>query len=296
MKILDTHRVNRRPHMIWCRLLSTALLVLCPAGRADINVSTSITLDQLQVTPSIGTFQTISPFSASAFAQVFNSLGGFDQEFNSVNDGSTSASAATAFANASAMASVTPFTLGASSGVNIPAGLNITAGTSPGAPVALLEGFFEIVNPLDARQSSVDVQWSATLEANQSLSTTGSGPAASSEVIFQLLLPDVSAAPVLFYDNLLQIGADSQLATGSQTFTLRGSGTLQTNTEYLMVAGADAETPPPPPTPEPSYLLLVGAGLSSLAVLRARQQKRALMSADSPTPTVPGRASLVETV
>jgi hypothetical protein len=269
---------------------------LCPAGRADINVSTSITLDQLQITPSIGTFQIISPFSASAFAQVFDSLGGSDQAFNSVNDGSTTASAATALVTASAAASVTAFTLGASSGVNIPASVNATAGTNPGAPVALLEGFFEIVNPLDARQSSVNVLWNATLEANQSLSTTGSGSSASSEAIFQLLLPDVSAAPFLFYDNPLQIGADSQLSTGSQTLTLNGSATLQTNTEYLMIAGADAETPPPPPTPEPSYMLLVGAGLSSLAALRARQRKRALMSAGSPSANVAGSGTPLRSV
>ena len=63
-------------------------LILClawglyPAAvRADVVIDSSLSLTQLQILPAAGTVQFISSVTASAFTQVFDSLGGADQQF-----------------------------------------------------------------------------------------------------------------------------------------------------------------------------------------------------------------------
>jgi hypothetical protein len=220
-------------------------------------------MTKLQILPSSGTVQFLSPFNASAFVQVADSLGGFDQQFDSVDDGATNVSAATALAYATAAASALDMTASAASGINIPQ-IEAAAGTVPGSPYGLLQGFFQIVGAT----GPVSVQLKATLDANQSLSTTGYGQSASSEVTFNLLLPDISGDPVLFFDNLLEIGPNDSAANAS-SFTLSALVTLQPDTPYYSIAETDAETPPgishvPEPSSGPLLLtvLLLGASLA----------------------------------
>lgn len=233
--------------------------------RAGVIVSSSLNLTQFQILPTAGSVQFISPTTASAFTQVFDTLGGFDQQFNTIDDGSTSASAATALAHAMAAASATALTASAASGVNIPE-LTAGAGTVPGSPFGSLQGFFQIVGAT----SPVSVQLKAFLAASQSLATTGSGQSADSEVTFSLLLPDISDTPVLFMDNLLHIGPNDFRAASSSP-TLSNLVTLMPNTPYFWIAQTDSESSGTNTVPEPESFLLGSAGLVLIAFWVARQ-------------------------
>jgi hypothetical protein len=180
---------------------SLILAVLCvfPVSlRADAIVNTSLSLTGLQISPSSGILQILSPLTASAFAQAQDSLGGLDQHFNSVDDSATSASALTLLASASGAASAPMLDASAGSGVNILAIEAAASSVGRGSP----RGSFEITGAT----GPVNVQFQAMLQANQSLSTPGFGQSATSDVIFTFDLSDLSNQPTLFFDNPLQIG------------------------------------------------------------------------------------------
>src|SRR5580658_4154280 len=94
------------------------------AARADVMVATSLSLTELQISPSTGSVVLLSPFTASANVFALDDLSGADSNFNQANDSATSATAATAFASAGAAASSTALAASASSGVNIPGATN----------------------------------------------------------------------------------------------------------------------------------------------------------------------------
>jgi hypothetical protein len=247
-------------------VLLTSVLFLNSAVRADVNVSTSLELTSLQITPSLttGSFQVISPLYSFAVASVEDSVSGSDQDLET-----NSASAATLYATANATASTTTLTVSASSGVNIP-DITASADTFNGGTNGQFELLFEIA---DTANSVENVTFNAAIQAGQSLMTTASGVSAFSEVNFQLILPDISSSPFLFYDNPVSIGpsAESMMATNT---TLTGTALLQTNTPYYLFVEADSESSGLNVTPEPSYFLLVAGGLSFLFVLAARRRLR----------------------
>jgi hypothetical protein len=218
-------------------VLTLALCFYHTAARADVVVTTAISLNQLQILPANGSLVILPGVSATASAQAQDSLGGNAGESNTAFDDSTSANALTALANANAAASALALTANAASGANIP---QITAFASSGAnggPFGSLFGQFEIVGTT----GPVLVQLQALLDYNQSLSATGAGLSASSEVIFNLLLPDLSGDPVLFFDNLLTIGPhDSQGTAGSPT--LSAFVMLDPDTIYTFIAEVDSES------------------------------------------------------
>ena len=248
-----------------CLALYFALTSYAAILRAGVIVSTSLSLTSFQILHSAGSVLFIPPTTASAFTQVFDRLGGFDQQFNTIDDGSTSASAATALAHAMATASAFALTASAASGVNIPE-VTAGAGTVPGSPFGSLQGFFQIVGAT----SPVPVQLKALLAASQSLATTGSGQSADSEVTFSLLLPDISDTPVLFMDNLLHIGPNDS-RSASSTPTLTDLITLMPNTPYFWIAQTDSESSGTNTIPEPESFLLGSAGLVLFAFWVARQ-------------------------
>lgn len=254
-------------------LLAPVLGAFLLAGVAQANtiVSTSLSLTSLQITPSIGAVEILSPLTASTFASAYDSLGGSDANFNTVNDAATSVSASTTLASASGGASASALTASASGGVNIPGMLDATAGTSPG-PYGSLSGMFEIRDTA-SMTSPVNVTINAALSYSQSLMTDAFGEQANSEVIFQLNLPDVTATSFLFLDNPLQIGPNTTLAASGSP-TLSGSTSslgLLTNTPYSIYIEADAESSAINISPEPASFLLIGAGL---LLIGARRPKR----------------------
>ena len=242
--------------------LILAVLCLFPVSlRADVIVSTSLNLTGLQISTSSGTLQLLSPLTAAAFAQAQDSLGGLDQHFNSVNDGTTSASALTFLASASGAASAPLLDASASSGVNISAIDAAASSVGRGS----LRGSFEIVGAT----GPVSVQFTAMLETDQSLATLGLGQSATSEVIFNFNLPDLSDQPLLFFDNPLQIGPNDSVSN-TATPTLTASVTLQPNTPYSFITEVDAESSGLNTVPEPSSFLLFLTVLVLFAFLLAR--------------------------
>jgi hypothetical protein len=232
-------------------------------------VNSSLSLNQLQILPSAGTLQIISPFNASAFVQVFDSLGGFDQQFNSADDGVASSGAATGLAYATATASAVSLTALTTAGVNIP-NQTISAGTVPGSPYGLLQGSFEIVGA----PGPVSVQFIAALSVAQSLFTSQDGRSATSEATFSLLLPDISSSPILFYDDLLTIGPSAGVATSASPL-LAETVTLETDTPYFLIVDTDPEVKGDSMTPEPAYLPVLIVGTLALFSLRARKLVKA---------------------
>ena len=56
-------------------------------------VNTQLGLTELQIAPTTGTLEILSPVTAFTFAQALDSLGGSDAQSNSVQDSATSANA-----------------------------------------------------------------------------------------------------------------------------------------------------------------------------------------------------------
>jgi hypothetical protein len=258
-------------------LLVAILIVVCPALEAGVIVNTSISLTNLQILPASGTLDLLSPLTASAYASVFNSLGGADSQFNTIDNGATSASASTAYATANTAASATALTTSASNAVNLP-GIDATAGTVGPGPYGSLcggnvapcfnAGGFEIMDSSGAK-NPVSVVFNSTLSYSQLLVTNAYGLSASSEVIFQLDLPDIGQ--MLFLDNPLSISGPNQNAVAAGNPVLSMSTTLVTNTVYSLFIEADAESSGVDSrTPEPSSIFLAAAGLAMLLATRAR--------------------------
>jgi len=246
--------------------LAAAGLWLAIPLKADVIVSSSINLTGLSISPASGSVSIISPFAASAFAQAQDSLGGFANQFNTVNDTATSASAATSLASGSAAASVPGLTASAASGVNISHVTASASGSGNGGPGSLA-GLSEITGTT----GMVNVTLSAPLTGNQSLTTNDGGQTASSEIIFSLLLPDIdSSNPELFYDNPLTIGPNSTLVSPLST-TLTTSVSLMANTQYTLIVDVDAESSGLNIVPEPSLFVITALGLIGLSVLRRRK-------------------------
>jgi hypothetical protein len=249
--------------------LSIAVGISATAALADVIVSTSLSLTELQISTSSGSVVLVSPFSASANVFALDDLSGVNSNFNQVNDTATSVTAATAFASAAGAASstsdlVSSLAASASSGVNIPGTTTSFAeSTGQGGLGSDLggTGLFEIVSPSD---TTISVTFSATLSGDQTLTTDADGEFATSEIVFSLLLPDISGTPIIFIDNPLCIGTppgstciSSSPSTLNSPYsnTLTDTVQLQTNTDYTLIAEADAESSGLN-VPEPSSIFL----------------------------------------
>jgi hypothetical protein len=243
-------------------------LAFAPAARASVVVQSSLSLNTLQIVSSFGVVEILSPFSASAYVTGEDSSSGFGTcpQQSQVNDGPTSISCASAFANAAGSASSTgdlasSLAASASSGIGIP---NTTASASSTGQGGLGgdfggTGLFEILDSTNPTPSNVNVTFTAGLSGSQLLMTDAYGVSATSEIIFNLSLPDIGTT-ALFYDNPLSIGPSSSLNSpysASPTDTVQ----LQTNTEYTLIVEADAESSGLNSTPEPSSIFLTALGL-----------------------------------
>jgi len=254
-------------------VLGFALLLSPAAARAEVDVTTSMKLIQLQIlAPGGYTLSFPGGVVATASASAQDSLGGNDANFDFVSNGSTSVSAVTALANAMADAdssSLPMLTASAQSGVHIPDGTIASASSSAnGNPFGSLNGSFEI----DGAAGTISVMLEAMLQYSQSLKTVDGGQFATSDVNFSLLLPDIdSSSPLLFFDNLLIIGPNS-MAAQSGTPTLMDTVMLQANTPYSFIANVDAESSGLN-VPEPSSPVLFLTVFVLVAILFTRRER-----------------------
>ena len=276
-------------------LLAAVLLLVfvCRGVRADVVVSTSLSLTSLTITPDSGTtLQIISPLSFSGFASAEDSTTpGISYDLLPPDDPAT---AATALANASASAPG-PALANGSDGVTISGMLNASADTD--ANVEASETF-----EIEASESApVSVTFGAALSYSQSLTTDAYASFGDSEVTFSLFDPNFSnpspndiSGSILFLDNLLVTGPSGSItetnsvSTGpdlpsdgssgnivtsaSPAFTLNGTEILMTNTQYTLFGELDAESSGYN-TPEPGYYLLLAAGLSLLFICARRGRR-----------------------
>jgi hypothetical protein len=236
------------------------LFVVClgtTVAWADVIVNTKLGLTELQIVPTTGTLEILSPVTAFTFAQALDSLGGSDAQSNSVQDSGTSANAATTLASASGAASATALTGNVTANVNLPDNFD---GFANSAGQSSLSGMFEINS---TTTNPVSVTFNAFLSVSQFMQTTGAGQSATSETIFTLLLPDLSPNPALGFDNPLAIGPDDVLSYDASP-TLTTSMSLQPNTPYSFYAELDAESNGVSGVPEPSsvWLLFTAFGLA----------------------------------
>lgn len=249
--------------------------------QADVVVESSIQVLQLQILPTVGTVNFVSPWTANVSVSAEDSVSGASAKSGSQDDGSESLSVGTAYASASGTASTasTPYSANATSGVNIP-NLGASASSfSNGDPEFSAFGEFEITGTT----GPVNVVFQAPLSINQSVTTTGGGLAARSEVIFTLLSPAFTSGgsnTLLSFDNILSIGpSDHQSLTTSPT-EATGMISLDANTPYFLGAAVDAESFGVS-TPEPSFFVATGLGLTVLLFLNnfrgRRNQKRSLL-------------------
>jgi hypothetical protein len=246
--------------------MRATLLVLAAATalHADVLVTTSLQLTQLQIQPTTGSVDFLSPWTSFVFAQAEDSLGGLNAKTNSVSDSATSVSAATALANGSSAASFPAMGGSAMSGVTIgPAASASSTGQGQ------LSGSFEIVGVT----GPVSVALTALLSVDQSLSTTAKGLSASSETVFNLVSPDLNGGnSLLFFDNPLNISAGSSTDYTNNP-TLTTTVTLNPDTPYFLIAGVDAESSGNN-IPEPSLFAAVAAGLAAMLLTRRLRQRR----------------------
>jgi hypothetical protein len=154
------------------------------ALHAEVVVNTSLSVSNLQISES-GLTVMISGVTASAFASVFDNLGGSCLATGMVLTGScfgfdsettmpASVSASLGFADAAAGADPTGYTANASSSVNIPDGVPDFVRTNMVSPYGDLSGTFEVVssNPTPA---PITVKFAATLAVSQGVRINAPG-------------------------------------------------------------------------------------------------------------------------
>jgi len=249
---------HRRRSLAGGSILAFSFLLVYPLT-AGVVVNSTLSLTQLSITPGAGTLQYLPPFTATALADAHDSLGGADSNFDSQDDAVAGATATAFLASANASADAPNKLATAASFINIP-DIDASAGSTG---QGTLLGFFQITGTTDP----VLVQISAILSGNQTL-ITGPGGSARSEIIFSLILPDIESNPLLFYDNLLEIGPNQSTAN-SPGQTLSQSVTLQPDTPYFLIAQVDSESSGVNSVPEPSCAFLIATG-ASLMLLRRR--------------------------
>jgi hypothetical protein len=244
--------------------ISIVLGIVSAPAWASAVVNASLNLTSFQILPAAGTAIILPGTSVLVFAQAQDSLGGFDQHFNTATDASASTSASTALANASATASALPLSGLVTANLNVP-DINAFA-SSEGQDT--LSGTFEITG----LTSSVNVTFNAYLLVSQFLMTNADGQSASSEAIFTLTVPNVQSSPVLSFVNPLTIGTNQTISyTASPILT--NSLIVPPNTPESFTLFLDMESSGVSMVPEPSSLLLTAAGVLALVGRRFRRVK-----------------------
>jgi hypothetical protein len=252
--------------VIWLAVLGFTALLSPITVRADVQAISLIKLTQLEILAPTG-YSVSFPFGvlATASASAQDDLGS-DAQFDFELDADASASAATTFASAKATAEALALTANAESELHIPGASNIFASSSAnGNPFGSLSGSFEVDGPA----GTIPVALQAGLSYSQLVKTDALGLFATSDVIFNFLLPDIGFSLPVF-ESLLIIGPNA-MASQSGAPTLFDMVMLQANTPYSFVAGVDAESSGLN-VPEPSSVVLTATVFACIVIFFRRQR------------------------
>ena len=237
-----------------------ASTLISPPLYADSTSTSSIQVSNFTMTSSSGTIVFLDLWTAEAFAQAQNSLGGNNSQYNSSLGGLAQASASVQFASAQSSADALNMIQMGSAGVNIPEGLIAASAMSQ----ETLYNMFEITGA----GGPVNVTFGVMLNSMQSLFTDSSGLFASSEVAFTL---SVDGNVVLFSDIANQIGPNGSW-TNNFSDELRNTISLNENQPYQITLFADPElsggNAPEPPT---IALALAGAAVGFIRLILAKR-------------------------
>jgi len=236
-------------------LLASSLLSVVPLQASSVATS-SISINNLTITPSSGSVVFMNPWTAEAFDQAQNSLGDNQSQFNTSLGGIAHSSASVQFASGQSSADAMNMILMASAETNIPG--TFVAAASSVSRADIFNSTFMITGGTGA----VNVSFGAMLNSLQNLMTDASGLLASSEVVFALT---IDGNVILFLDSPNQIGPNSSLSVPISQ-ELSNSMMLNYNQDYTIRLEADAENSGQN-VPEPSTIALLFGG-STLGFIR----------------------------
>jgi hypothetical protein len=268
--LLDFHNIREGTVMnlklktfFWIVLINGALLAPSHALATAI-ANSGIVFSNLQITPASGTVSFLDPWQLEAFAEAQNSLGQFDQEFNS-GTVPVSASATVLWASASGSAAQNfsdPLAVAARAASSDAIPGKITGAASSKGRGSLANGFI-ITNPTTGE---TQVDFSADIKGLLDVFTDQYGQLAETEIIFGL---ELDGKPILFADKLLSIGPNER-QTLPVAETLSTSKPLQFNVPYGLFLEVDSESRVVN-IPEPPAWLLLSLGLWAGFVSRRKK-------------------------
>jgi len=244
-----------RNRIALCALfLSAACCFLPRAARAQAFASSILQFSNVTITPDSGTVQFLGPpWTANAFAQAQNSLGGSDSNSASSLGGAANASAAVTYASANGNANAATLAGTGISTVNITVPFVQASSVGRGS---LTNSF--VVN---GGTGTVNVTFDVDISGTLGVFTGVFGEMADTETIFSwdLVGPGIPT-PILFRQDFLHIDGPNQTASTSFTTHLSTVIALDFGTTYEATITADSESLGITSVPEvsPAFACLIG--------------------------------------
>jgi RHS repeat-associated protein len=224
--------------------LVTAIGLFNPLNaRADATAGGLLTFNNLSITPDAGSFQTVTNWQGTAYAQAT-----LTEQYNSGTAPAANALGDYSFSQGTASATTPLNGLGSANASILGQTLASDQATGQGSLVS----WFMITGG----SGPVSALFSAAINGSLSVLTDVNGESANAETVFSL---EVDGGSVLFDDRYFSIGPSDG---NSQNFStvLNNTMTLQYNTVYELYVQADAEVSVSN-IPEPGATSLMGAGM-----------------------------------
>lgn len=240
--------------------LLSILLLSGNAAHALLVTHSEAHVSNIQITPVSGSIDFFfNPWLAVTAASAFDDLSGFDQDYDDDPDmdGEAAASAATLHVSESSAASSNNMTIDVVSDVNVPTGDTFFAAS----------GFGELYNVfMITEMAPVDVTFSLDYTAELSGQADALGSFEIDYGISMVISDGITDFTLDAFNVLSGSGKITDSGTLLDTFI------LQPFTLYSIDIVADPNTVPKP-IPEPTTIILLGAGLAGLVVLRRRRNR-----------------------
>ncbi|MGY6274215.1 hypothetical protein [Methylomonas sp. MgM2] len=257
--------MNRTRH--WLRvLLFSSLTLQSSHAFAVVITDSSLTLSNIQITPTSGSVVFQDPLIAEVFTQAANSMGELDQQYDFSMGGAVSQIAATTWAAGSGQADAAAMTLSATTSVNLTGYNNQASSLGRGS----LYGSFMITGGAGV----VDVLFSMDVMATLHGYTDAVG-SFDPDWTASLFL-DFAPNPILFDYDMMIGGSNTPDTVTTVSKTLSNIVNLSFDTPYYIYIEADAESKRNQNLPEPDTLILIMIGLAGFTPLFGRGIKQSV--------------------